>query len=102
VEAYRPDGYPPVYIGEIIHSRYVIVARDDWDDMGTYWLAKDFAFNAYVRIKILKMGKKYMKYLLQEIEYQQRIDRHINDNQWSEVIKLVESSKDDKETKKVA
>lgn len=52
-ERYRPGGYHPVAIGEVLHERYQIVHKLGFGSYSTIWLAKDTRQqDRYVAIKI--------------------------------------------------
>ena len=45
VDAYRPVGYHPVHIGELLHDgRYQIIHKLDSGSFSTVWLARDFSY----------------------------------------------------------
>lgn len=52
-ERYRPGGYHPLYIGDVLHQRYHIVHKLGFGSYSTTWLAKDVQqLDRYVAIKI--------------------------------------------------
>jgi len=52
LENYRPGGYHPVIIGDIIHNRYRIVNKLGFGSFSTIWLARDHQRGTYVSLKI--------------------------------------------------
>lgn len=52
-ERYRPGGYHPLSIGDVLHQRYHIVHKLGFGSYSTIWLAKDIQqLDRYVAIKI--------------------------------------------------
>ncbi|KAI1201950.1 kinase-like protein [Nemania serpens] len=52
-ERYRPGGYHPLSIGDILHHRYHIVHKLGFGSYSTIWLAKDIQqLGRYIAIKI--------------------------------------------------
>lgn len=52
-ERYRPGGYHPLSLGDVIHHQYRIVHKLGFGSFSTTWLAKDVAHHdRYVAIKI--------------------------------------------------
>ena len=58
LEDYKPDGYHPVHIGEILLERYVIMQKLGYGHFSTAWLALDSKYGNYVCIKIQKNRKQ--------------------------------------------
>lgn len=52
LEKYRPGGYHPVMIGDMLHGRYRIVDKLGFGGHSTIWLAHDTHFEQYVAIKV--------------------------------------------------
>ncbi|KAE8151554.1 kinase-like domain-containing protein [Aspergillus avenaceus] len=52
LEKYRPGGYHPVMIGDILHGRYCIVDKLGFGGYSTIWLAQDSHLKQYVAIKV--------------------------------------------------
>lgn len=42
---YKPGGYYPLYLGDILHSRYHILNKLGYGSFGTVWLAEDKTMN---------------------------------------------------------
>ena len=51
---YKPKGYHPVHIGEVLLDRYIITQKLGWGHFSTAWLAFDTKHGNYVCIKIQK------------------------------------------------
>ncbi|RDW94233.1 uncharacterized protein DSM5745_01555 [Aspergillus mulundensis] len=63
VEEYRPGGYHPVHLDDVICYRYKIIAKLGFGRFSTVWLAQDLVYlydgvnvQRYVALKILKPG----------------------------------------------
>ncbi|KAF4182996.1 hypothetical protein CNMCM7927_009373 [Aspergillus lentulus] len=52
LEKYRPGGYHPVMIGDILHARYHIVDKLGFGGYSTIWLARDTRQEQYVAVKV--------------------------------------------------
>lgn len=52
LEKYRPGGYHPVMIDDILHGRYRIVDKLGFGGYSTIWLAQDSRLEQYVAIKV--------------------------------------------------
>ena len=52
LENYRPGGFHPVVIGDIVHDRYRIINKLGFGSNSTIWLARDDQREAYVSFKI--------------------------------------------------
>lgn len=52
LEKYRPGGYHPVMIGDMLHQRYRIVDKLGFGGYSTIWLGLDTQLRQYVAIKI--------------------------------------------------
>jgi hypothetical protein len=52
LEAYRPGGYHPIMIGDILHGRYRIADKLGYGGYSTVWLARDTHVNRYVTLKV--------------------------------------------------
>lgn len=51
---YRPGGYHPIHLGDLLHSRrYRIVHKLGWGGYSTVWLAHDLKTSRLVALKIL-------------------------------------------------
>ena len=54
IEDYKKGGYHPVYVGEVLNGRYVILQKLGWGHFSTVWLARDMKFDTYIAIKVQK------------------------------------------------
>ncbi|RHZ59771.1 hypothetical protein CDV55_105607 [Aspergillus turcosus] len=52
LEKYRPGGYHPVMIGDMLHARYHIVDKLGFGGYSTIWLARDTHQEQYVAVKV--------------------------------------------------
>lgn len=52
LEKYRPGGYHPVMVGDLLHERYRIVDKLGFGGYSTIWLGLDTHLRRYVAIKI--------------------------------------------------
>ncbi|KAK2758834.1 hypothetical protein FQN54_003526 [Arachnomyces sp. PD_36] len=52
LEKYRPKGYHPVMIGDLLHDRYRIVDKLGFGGYSTVWLARDMHKEEYVAVKV--------------------------------------------------
>ena len=52
LEEYRPGGYHPVMVGDVLHDRYQIADKLGFGGYSTVWLAWDTHLNRYVAVKV--------------------------------------------------
>lgn len=52
LERYRPDGYHPILIGDVLHDRYRVIHKLGHGTFATIWLARDQRKSAYVAVKV--------------------------------------------------
>lgn len=52
LEKYRPGGYHPVMVGDLLHDRYRIVDKLGYGGYSTVWLARDTHMERYVAVKV--------------------------------------------------
>lgn len=52
LEKYKPEGYHPVMIGDVLHDRYRIVDKLGFGGYSTVWLAHDIRREEYVAVKV--------------------------------------------------
>ena len=95
LEDYKPDGYHPVHIGEILLERYVIMQKLGYGHFSTAWLALDSKYGNYVCIKIQKGEKRYIWAAYDEVEILQELSKHYYDKEW--IKSLEEYYKDEPE-----
>jgi serine/threonine-protein kinase SRPK3 len=82
IEDYKIGGYHPVYIGEVLLERYVIIQKLGWGHFSTVWLARDFKYETYVALKIQKSAPHYLEAAYDEVEILQRVARQATDPEW--------------------
>ena len=61
LEDYKPNGYHPVHIGEILLERYIIMQKLGFGHFSTAWLALDSKYGNYVCIKNRRVMKDIFK-----------------------------------------
>ena len=49
---YRPGGYHPIMVGDVLHDRYQIADKLGFGGYSTVWLARDTRLNRYVAVKV--------------------------------------------------
>jgi serine/threonine-protein kinase SRPK3 len=54
-------------VGEVLINRYVLIQKLGWGHFSTVWLAKDFKYNSYVAIKIMKSAPHYLEASYDEV-----------------------------------
>ncbi|KAM5443391.1 hypothetical protein MferCBS31731_001712 [Microsporum ferrugineum] len=52
LERYKPGGYHPILLGDILHGRYEVVQKLGFGTYSTVWLTYDQKRSAYVAIKV--------------------------------------------------
>ncbi|BCR93161.1 uncharacterized protein AKAW2_10207S [Aspergillus luchuensis] len=52
LEKYRPGGYHPVMVGDLLHDRYRIIDKLGYGGYSTVWLARDTHMERYVAVKV--------------------------------------------------
>ncbi|KAE8139481.1 kinase-like domain-containing protein [Aspergillus pseudotamarii] len=52
LEKYKPGGYHPVMIGDMLHGRYRIVDKLGFGGYSTVWLARDTRLEQYIAVKV--------------------------------------------------
>ena len=52
LEKYKPKGYHPIMIGDVLHDRYHIVDKLGFGGYSTVWLAQDKHQEEYVAVKV--------------------------------------------------
>ena len=87
INDYKQGGYHPVYVGEVLIDRYVIIQKLGWGHFSTVWLAKDFKYNTYVAIKVQKSASHYLEAAYDEVELLQKAAKHSMDKQWLSRLK---------------
>ena len=84
---YKPKGYHPVHIGEVLLDRYIITQKLGWGHFSTAWLAFDTKHGNYVCIKIQKSDQRYINAAYDEVEILQELAKHNFDKEWLESLK---------------
>jgi non-specific serine/threonine protein kinase len=51
-ESYRPVGYHPVVLGDVLHNRYRIIRKLGYGSFSTAWLAVDLHLNSFAAVKV--------------------------------------------------
>ena len=82
IEDYKKGGYHPVFIGEILNGRYVILQKLGWGHFSTVWLARDVKYGTYVAIKVQKSASHYLEAAFDEVEILQKAVKHAHDPRW--------------------
>ena len=72
IEDYKEGGYHPVFIGEMLIGRYVVLQKLGWGHFSTVWLVKDIKYETYVAIKIQKSASHYLEAAFDEVEILQK------------------------------
>ncbi|CRG91820.1 hypothetical protein PISL3812_08874 [Talaromyces islandicus] len=73
----RPEDYYPVYIGEVIKSRYQIVAKQGYGVGSTVWLCRDLIDNRHLTLKVCVRRTKQLSHELMVSEHlKKRHDGH--------------------------
>ncbi|KAE8321531.1 kinase-like domain-containing protein [Aspergillus sergii] len=58
LEKYKPGGYHPIMIEDMLHGRYHIVDKLGFGGYSTVWLARDTRLEQYVAVKVCIAGSK--------------------------------------------
>ena len=89
IEDYKRGGYHPVFIGEILNDRYVILQKLGWGHFSTVWLARDTKHDTYVAIKVQKSASHYLEAAFDEVEILQKAVKCANDLKFKEDLKKI-------------
>ena len=87
IDDYKKGGYHPVYVGEVLNGRYVILQKLGWGHFSTVWLARDVKYETYIAIKVQKSAPHYLEAAFDEVEILQKAVKHANDEKWFEELK---------------
>lgn len=87
LDDYKKGGYHPVFIGEILIDRYVILQKLGWGHFSTVWLSRDTKYQTYVAIKIQKSANHYLEAAFDEVEILQKAVKHSMDPRWIDDLK---------------
>jgi len=82
IEDYVKGGYHPVFRGEVLNGRYVILQKLGWGHFSTVWLSRDVKFNTYVAIKIQKSESRYLEAAFDEVEILQKAVKQTHNPNW--------------------
>ena len=82
IEDYVKGGYHPVFRGEVLNGRYVILQKLGWGHFSTVWLSRDVKFNTYVAIKIQKSETRYLEAAFDEVEILQKAVKQTHNPNW--------------------
>ena len=82
IEDYKEGGYHPVFVGECLIGRYVVLQKLGWGHFSTVWLCKDIKFSTYVAIKIQKSASHYLEAAFDEVEILQKAVKHSETKEW--------------------
>lgn len=82
IEDYVKGGYHPVFRGEVLNGRYVILQKLGWGHFSTVWLSRDIKFNTYVAIKIQKSESRYLEAAFDEVEILQKAVKQAHNPEW--------------------
>ena len=87
IEDYKKGGYHPVFIGEILNGRYVILQKLGWGHFSTVWLSRDIKFNTFVAIKVQKSASHYLEAAFDEVEILQKAVTQANNPEFIKDLK---------------
>lgn len=77
IEDYKVGGYHPCLIGEVLLNRYVLIQKLGWGHFSTVWLARDFKYDNYVAVKIMKSAPHYIEAAYDEVEILQKVAKNV-------------------------
>lgn len=87
LDDYKKGGYHPVFIGEVLIGRYVVLQKLGWGHFSTVWLCRDTKYQTYVAIKIQKSANHYLEAAFDEVEILQKAVKHSMDPGWLDDLK---------------
>lgn len=93
IDDYKKGGYHPVYVGEILNGRYVILQKLGWGHFSTVWLSRDIKYDTYVAIKVQKSAPHYLEAAFDEVEILQKAVKHSMDEDWLRDLKMIYNGK---------
>lgn len=82
IDDYVKGGYHPVFKGEVLNGRYVILQKLGWGHFSTVWLSRDIKFGTYVAIKIQKSESRYLEAAFDEVEILQKAVKQAHNPDW--------------------
>ena len=95
IEDYVKGGYHPVFRGEVLNGRYVILQKLGWGHFSTVWLARDVKFNTYIAIKIQKSESRYLEAAFDEVEILQKAVKQTHNPDWLNDLKTIYNGQKD-------
>ena len=93
IEDYKEGGYHPVFVGECLIGRYVVLQKLGWGHFSTVWLCKDLKFDTYVAIKIQKSASHYLEAAFDEVEILQKAVKHSETKEWFEDLNKLDGGR---------
>jgi serine/threonine protein kinase len=93
IEDYKEGGYHPVYVGECLIGRYVVLQKLGWGHFSTVWLCKDLKYDTYVAIKLQKSASHYLEAAFDEVEILQKAVKHSETKEWFEDLKKLDENR---------
>ena len=87
MEDYKEGGYHPVFVGECLIGRYVVLQKLGWGHFSTVWLCRDIKFDTYVAIKLQKSASHYLEAAFDEVEILQKVVKHSESHAWFESLR---------------
>ena len=93
IEDYKEGGYHPVFVGECLIGRYVVLQKLGWGHFSTVWLCKDLKYNTYVAIKLQKSASHYLEAAFDEVEILQKAVKHSETKEWFEDLKNLDKGR---------
>lgn len=93
IEDYKEGGYHPVFIGEILIGRYVVLQKLGWGHFSTVWLVRDLKFDTYVAIKIQKSASHYLEAAFDEVEILQKGVKQAEKKSWFEDLRKLDGGR---------
>lgn len=68
----------------------MIIQKLGWGHFSTVWLAKDFKYNNYVAVKIMKSAPHYIEAAYDEVEILQKVASKASDPEWVRSVREYE------------
>ena len=99
IEDYKDGGYHPVFIGECLIGRYVVLQKLGWGHFSTVWLCKDLKFDTYVAIKLQKSASHYLEAAFDEVEILQKAVKQAETKKWFDDLKRLDEGRKHRYTK---
>ena len=93
IEDYKEGGYHPVFVGECLIGRYVVLQKLGWGHFSTVWLCKDLKYDTYVAIKLQKSASHYLEAAFDEVEILQKAVKHSETEAWYADLKRLDKGR---------